>query len=85
MQGGNKWVEQEDAHLWKDNKLGDHPVVIVGAGFQLAVLDSKRPSTENIISKTVDECGDKFPKKKGVGSLFKSQNGISDRSVRRIQ
>jgi len=74
VRGGSKIVEQEEAHVWKENKPGDSPVCIVGAGFQLAVLDPTRPSTDDIISNTVDNCGDQFPALKRLTPLLANRN-----------
>jgi hypothetical protein len=46
---------------WTTNDPGDNPVCIVGAGFQLAVLEGCLPSTKNIIPETVSKFGNDFP------------------------
>ena len=50
---------------WNDITLrdtGENPVCLVGAGFQIAVLDNSMPSTRNIIKETVQkEEGKQFP------------------------
>jgi len=60
--------------MWKKNSPGDNPVCIVGAGFQLAVLDRKRPSTGDIISKTVDERPSEFPALNRLCPLLTNRN-----------
>lgn len=74
MRGGSKVIEQAKSQVWTKNEPGDNPVCIVGAGFQLAMLDPKRPSTEDIISNTVDNYGDQFPALKRVTPLLAKRN-----------
>lgn len=56
--------------VWNANIPGATPVCVVGAGFQRAVLDPPRPSTEDIISKTIEELPDEFPALKCLGPLL---------------
>ena len=46
---------------WKDAEPGEYPVFLVGAGFSLAVLNPRLPSTADLISDTVARFGSKFP------------------------
>jgi hypothetical protein len=45
---------------WITYNTGERPLVIVGAGFPLAVLNDAPPSTSNILERTAED-SDKFP------------------------
>ena len=46
---------------WECHSLGEYPVLLVGAGFSLAVLNPKLPSTPSLISDTAINHGADFP------------------------
>lgn len=60
--------------MWNTNIPGATPVCVVGAGFQRAVLDPPRPSTEDIICETIRDCPDEFPALEVVGRVVSNRN-----------
>lgn len=68
--GGDGWVlscgavqsyNARTAMKWEDATPGAYSVLLVGAGFPLAVLNPKLPSTDNLIKDTATNHGNEFP------------------------